>query len=90
MIVVGGLWVELNAPEASASLAIRLAMRSLMDPPALKNSHLQTRGVYVVLKSTTNLAADSLFNTNSIYSHHRSVPNTFEDVLLDSKGHCGA
>lgn len=83
----------LIVPAASASSIIRRAIRSLTDPPALKNSHLATYTLYEIENSwaeslTTNIgptkfAFETFLLGNAVDSDERSLANILQNVVQD-------
>lgn len=70
----------LIVPAASASSIIRRAIRSLTDPPALKNSHLATYTLYEI----ENSWAESLTTQDLQSSHLR--PSSLAMRLIRTRG----
>lgn len=79
-------------PEASASSIMRLAIRSLTEPPALKNSHLATRiykkSILICsqlpsLCTLTKFTLETLFLANLVYPHQGCLTNVIQDSVED-------
>lgn len=101
--LVGSIKVSPNLIrcDSSASSTMRRPIRSLTEPPALKNSHFATairkeeererdgrgkveKGGGDRNNKCTKITLQTFSLSNAIDSHHRSVPNSLEDVLHDS------
>lgn len=82
----------LMRPDFSASSTILLPMRSLTEPPALKNSHLATVFTWGLVHSggagwqgwggvRTELALQTLGGGNLVDPDHRSVANMIQNGI---------